>query len=153
MRRARHSKSTPVKVIFAGSVVRSISHAEFARLRERGRALPIHDSQGRLVGCELTNNHPGDGPIPSQPGGPVITAREMEMYAGRAFRGGKSQTERLTETQRLERASRTSVRTGKRMLPEDAIERVAEKVRLQTVTVNFHDGRDRAPRAYPKARP
>lgn len=151
-RRKKLDLPSTVKVVFAGQYVRRISHAEFARLRERGRALPIHDSQGRLVGCELTNNHPGDGPIPSQPGGPVITAREMEMYAGRAFKGGKSQTEQLTETQRLERASRTSTRTGKRLPPEDAIERVAEKVRLQTVTVNFHDGRDRAPRAYPKAR-
>jgi hypothetical protein len=74
------------------------------------------------------------------------------LYAGRAFRGGKSRTEGLTEAQRLERASRTSVRTGKRMVPEDAVERVAEKVRLQTMTANFHDGRDRAPRVYPRVK-
>lgn len=153
MARRNPTAQSTVKVIFAGQYVRRISHAEFARLRDRGRALPITDAQGRLVGCELTNNHPGDGPIPSQPGGPVITAREMELFAGLAFANGKSHTSGLTETQRLERASRTSMRTGKRMLPEDAIERVAEKVRLQTASANFHDGgKDRAVRVYPRAK-
>lgn len=152
MRRIKRSKSNQVKVIFAGECVRRISFVEFVRLRDRGRALPIHDGCGELVGCQLTNNHPGDGPVPSQPGGPVITAREIELYAGRAFKDGRSRTEGLTETQRLERASRTSVRTGKRMVPEDAVERVAEKVRLQTVSANFYDGGDRAQRAYPKAK-
>lgn len=152
-RRTKRPQSNQVKVLFAGSVVRRISHAEFAQLRERGKALPIYDSRNQLIGCELTNNHPGDGPIPGQSSRPVLTVREMELYAGRAFKGGKSSTENLTEPQRLERASRTSVRTGKRMVPEDAIERVAEKVRLQTMSANFHDGgKDRAVRAYPRTR-
>ena len=150
-RRNRHSKSSSIKVIFAGRVVRHIGREEFVRLRDRGRALPIYNAHGQLVSCELTNNHPGDGPIPSQRSGPTITAHEMVLYAGRVFRGGKSRTENLNEAQRLERAARTSVRTGRRMLPEDAVERVAEKVRLQTTTANFHDGRDRAPRVYARA--
>lgn len=139
--------------MFAGAFVRRISREEYVRLRDRGRAMPLHDKQGNLVGCQLTNNHPGDGAIPSQPSSPVLTVREIELYAGRNFPGGRSRTAGLTETQRLERSRRTHPRTGKYLLPEDAVERVTEKVRLQTMSSNFHDGRDRAPRAYPKGKP
>lgn len=148
-RKNRHSKST-IDVLFAGTRIRRISRAEFETLRQRGRAIPIHNGQGELLGCQLTNNHPGDGLIPSQAGGPVISAREMEIFAGRSFRGGRSRTAGMTETQRLERSKRTSTRTGKHLVPEDAVERVEEKVRLQTTSANFHDGGDRAPRAYPQ---
>ena len=111
MRRAKRLNSTQVKVIFAGAVVRRISRAEFEKLRDRGRAMGIHGAGGELVGCTLTNNHPGDGPIPSQPGGPAISAREMELFAGIAFRGGKARTARLTEEKRRGRSKQTRTPT------------------------------------------
>ena len=54
-----------------------------------------------------------------------ISAREMMMYAGRAFGGGKSKTEGLSEAERAARRGKFG-----RILPlEDAVERVTAKVR------------------------
>jgi len=55
----------------------------------------------------------------------AISASEMMLYAGRAFRFGRSRTAGLTEKQRL---ARRDERTGLWLPPEDKVERVEAKV-------------------------
>ena len=55
----------------------------------------------------------------------VITAREMELVAGQAFKYGKSRTAGMTEEQRL---TRVHSLTRKQLPAEDAVERAAAKL-------------------------
>ena len=54
-----------------------------------------------------------------------LSAGEMTLYAGRAFRCGRSHTAGMSEEQRQ---ARRSCRNGLRLPPEDAVERVEAKV-------------------------
>lgn len=135
-------------------VLRRISRAEYETRLAAGEFRPVVDEFGNLIGCQpITLRHVTKAG-PNTPASEIcISRREMEIFAGTAFRGGRSRTAGLSEQQRMERASRVHPRTGKLLLPEDAIERVEEKVRLQTESANYHDGgRDRAPRVYPRPR-
>jgi hypothetical protein len=132
-------------------VLRRISVAEYQRRKSRGEMRPVFDESGNLIGCQpikVFDQHLTTRSTPA-----AIIPREVVLLAGTAFRDGRSRTAGLTEQKRMERASRVHPRTGKLLPPEDAIERVEEKVRLQTESANYHDGgRDRAPRVYPRAR-
>jgi hypothetical protein len=153
-RKTRRSNSQQIIVFSADTALgwRALSRcsvAEYHRRLARGEVRPVHDGFGRLIGCQPIKRT--DQSIPSRPSAVCLTVSEMVLFAGQAFKDGRSRTARMTEQQRLQRASRTHPRTGKFLAPEDAIERVTEKVRMQTVSGNLADGgKDRAVRAYPR---
>lgn len=105
--------------------VRNVSLADGERMCRLGQWSRVYCANGAHVGYEMcprsnwnahvTNNSPRG-----------LSASEMALYAGRAFRRGKSRTSALTEEQRL---TRRNEQTGLPLPPEDAVERVEAKVK------------------------
>lgn len=105
------------------AVARRISRDDGERGVSRGAMAREYDSCGQHVGYRMVERTDHDLPSGSQSG--AITASEMELYAGRRFRGGRSRTKRMSEERRL---TRVDAVTGKKLPPEDDVERVEAKV-------------------------
>ena len=105
----------------ARRVSRGVGHAKVVS----GAWLEVQDDVGNLIGFRVKVKHRDDGDVPTRGSSASISVVEMEIYAGRHFRKGKSRTAHLDEEQRQERVSSR----GARFL-EDTVERVTAKVEM-----------------------
>lgn len=95
------------------------------RMVDAGCARVHRDDFERIYAFELLEHVTASR---SQSSSATLTTHEVELFAGRFFRNGKSSTVNLSEDQKIERAGRIYRRTGRRVPLEDAIELVTAKV-------------------------
>jgi hypothetical protein len=129
-----HSRPSEKFLVFAActtlgwQVVRRLTFAKGEAMANAGVYARVYDEvTGLQIGYQIAKEPATDKDIPSQPTQAVISISELEANAGVR---GRSRTAGLPEHKRLERAKRTSRKTGKLLLPEDAIERATAKVRV-----------------------
>lgn len=104
--------------------VRRVSFAEGERMCRLGEWSRVNDANNEHAGYEILHREEWNGYVSSE-SPRAISASEMALYAGRAFRFGRSRTSGLTEKQRL---ARRDERTGLPLPPEDVVERIVAKV-------------------------
>jgi hypothetical protein len=86
----------------------------------------VYDEHGTHLGYQIVANFKTDQELSSNPSSCAVTVRESELNAGQCFRRGKSRTMGMPEDKRL---SRPKGLNGRIPAPEDAVERVVEKVK------------------------
>jgi len=104
--------------------VKDVLFVDGERMCRSGVWVRIYDAKGSHVGYEMCQREEWNSYV-TRESPRAISASEMMLYAGRAFRFGRSRTAGLTEKQRL---ARRDERTGLWLPPEDKVERVEAKV-------------------------
>jgi hypothetical protein len=129
-------------------IVRRVAFAEGEGNVSDGRWRQIFNDAGLHIGYQpiAESSRQSSTLVASRVDPTSLTARESNINAGTAFRGGHSRTAHLPE--RL-RESRIHSLTGKVLPAEDAVERVTAKITAYENSANA--GGDRAVRVYPKA--
>ena len=111
-------------------VTRRISQDDGERMIETGHARHVNDCNGQHIGYQMQQPAPvKNGEVSARATPAVLSSREMDLIAGRAFQNGKSRTERLSEVQRI---TRVHPFTHKLLPPEDEVERAAAKLKAFT---------------------
>ncbi len=110
-------------------VTSRVSKREAEQMVRNGRAEETVDGAGakcyRLLKIAVVSN----GLVSSKPTPAVLSAREMQLIAGQAFRFGGSKTARMTEPERVTRVHPIS---RKPLAAEDEIERAVAKLEAFT---------------------
>ena len=110
-------------------VTRRIGYEQGEKLVGCGHARHVNDCNGQHIGYQLLDPSAKADGLPSVLSPVVLTAREMDLLAGRAFQYGKSRTKRMAEAQRI---TRVHPFTRKILPPEDAVELAEEKFKAFT---------------------
>jgi hypothetical protein len=114
----------------------------------------VNNQLGEHIGYQILCTGNCDIEIPSRSSPTYISAHEVMIYAGQAFKGGVSRTAGLSEDARANRRDKWE----KVMPVEDAVERIAAKVECWPFPASrIDDGKgepvygDRAIHVYPLA--
>jgi hypothetical protein len=113
----------PVDTTLGWRVIGITTAAQAAEKLACGQWREVYDEQGNHLGYQIVANFQTDQEMPGKTSACAVTARESELNAGL---GGKSRTLGMPEAKRLSRPAGPS---GRAPAPEDAIERVKEKVK------------------------
>lgn len=103
---------------------------------------PIYDDEngGELAGFVLRASKQAERAADSDNSPCAIPASEMQIYAGRHFKEGKSQTARMKNDE-LARLTRIHPKFGWPLPPEDRIERIVGKVKDWPTTFSISAGK------------
>lgn len=134
-------------------VIRRVSFASSERNVDKGIWRRVNSHLGAHIGYQLVCSANCGFDIPSHSSPTYISASEVMLYAGQAFKDGLSRTAGLTEKERAARRGKWD-----KILPmEDAVERVSGKVELWPHPASrMDDGKgdpvfgDKAIRVYPR---
>lgn len=110
-------------------MARRISKADGERMIETGHARHVNDCNGEHIGYQMQQPAPVKNGVPAKPTPALLSAREMDLIAGRAFAHGGSRTSKMSEVQRLTRVHPLSRRV---LPPEDEVERAVAKLHALT---------------------
>jgi hypothetical protein len=135
-------------------VIRDVTLALGERNVDRNIWRRVNSHLGDHIGYQILSSENSDKESPSRSSPTYISASEIMIYAGQAFKGGVSRTAGLTETERAERRGKFD----KVMPLEDAVERIAAKVACWPFPASRIDNGkgdpvygDKAVHVYPKA--
>lgn len=145
----------PADTTLGWRVIRRVTLACGTYKAISGQWREVHDEHGNHWGYQVVANFKTDAELPSGASSSSITVREMELNAFTVLKYGKSQTAGMSEDDRI---SRRHYKSGRKLAPEDAVERAVAKVRQWPFPASrVDDGSgaavfgDRAVRAYPRA--
>lgn len=135
-------------------VTRTIDIGEGEAKVRGGHFRHVHDEAGKIIGYQPVVEVVMPSSTPSDPSRAALGCAEMRAAAGLM---GSSRTAHLREIDKLERVDE---RTGKKLPPEDFVERVQQLMDAYSESANFRDirvkraglapGGDRAVRVYPR---
>jgi hypothetical protein len=115
----------PADTTLGWRVIRRVTAAQGVAKLAAGQWREVFDEYGNHWGYQVVANFRTDQELPSGASSSSITVREMLLNAGVFFPNGKSRTAGMTEDKRISRKHPIS---GKKLAPEDAVERARAKV-------------------------